>query len=212
MRTIQRPLFTPETEWVMPEELKNLTGAKEVAIDLETNDPNLKELGSGNVIGNGHIAGVSLAIEGWCGYYPIQHEQGGNMGVTMRMDLRTPLGFNHEKFSEVCNSHLSKGAIIEASEPLHAVIMDKKNALVRSFLRAIRTSGGRPVFKKKTGTSDMNILAEWQCPIIAYGPGDSTLDHTTREHLDLDEYEKAIKVLTSALMALQESTVHQHDM
>ena len=79
MRTIQQPLFTPETEWVMPEELKDLKGVKEIAIDLETNDPNLKELGSGNVIGNGHIAGVSLAIEGWCGYYPIQHEQGGNM-------------------------------------------------------------------------------------------------------------------------------------
>ena len=79
MRTIQQPLFTPETEWVMPEELKDLKGVKEIAVDLETNDPNLKELGSGNVIGNGHIAGVSLAIEGWCGYYPIQHEQGGNM-------------------------------------------------------------------------------------------------------------------------------------
>ena len=79
MRTIQQPLFTPETEWVMPEELKNLKGVKEIAVDLETNDPNLKELGSGNVIGNGHIAGVSLAIEGWAGYYPIQHEQGGNM-------------------------------------------------------------------------------------------------------------------------------------
>ena len=79
MRTIQQPLFTPETEWVMPEELKDLKGVKEIAIDLETNDPNLKELGSGNVIGNGHIAGVSLAIEGWAGYYPIQHEQGGNM-------------------------------------------------------------------------------------------------------------------------------------
>ena len=79
MRTIQQPLFTPETEWVMPEELKDLKGVKEIAVDLETNDPNLKELGSGNVIGNGHIAGVSLAIEGWAGYYPIQHEQGGNM-------------------------------------------------------------------------------------------------------------------------------------
>ena len=79
MRTIQQPLFTPETEWVMPEELKNLKGIKEIAVDLETNDPDLKELGSGNVIGNGHIAGVSLAIEGWSGYYPIQHEQGGNM-------------------------------------------------------------------------------------------------------------------------------------
>jgi len=79
VRTIQQPLFTPETEWVMPEELKNLKGIKEIAVDLETNDPDLKELGSGNVIGNGHIAGVSLAIEGWSGYYPIQHEQGGNM-------------------------------------------------------------------------------------------------------------------------------------
>ena len=86
MRTIQQPLFTPETEWVMPEELKNLKGVKEIAIDLETNDPDLKELGSGNVIGNGHIAGVSLAIEGWAGYYPIQHEQGGNMDRTLIVD------------------------------------------------------------------------------------------------------------------------------
>ena len=30
------PLFAPETEWVAPEELKDLSGAKEVAIDLET--------------------------------------------------------------------------------------------------------------------------------------------------------------------------------
>ena len=79
MRTIQTPLFTPETEWVMPEEIKNLKGAKEIAVDLETYDPDLKELGSGNVIGRGHIAGVAVAVEGWSGYYPIQHEQGGNM-------------------------------------------------------------------------------------------------------------------------------------
>ena len=85
MRTIQTPLFTPETEWVMPEEIKNLKGAKEIAIDLETYDPDLKELGSGNVIGKGHIAGVAVAVEGWSGYYPIQHEQGGNMDKTLIM-------------------------------------------------------------------------------------------------------------------------------
>ena len=51
MRSTQIPLFTPETEWVMPEELKDLRGCKEIAIDLETNDPHLKELGSGNVTG-----------------------------------------------------------------------------------------------------------------------------------------------------------------
>jgi len=95
VRTIQQPLFTPETEWVMPEELKDLKGVKEISIDLETNDPDLKELGSGNVIGNGHIAGVSLAIEGWAGYYPIQHEQGGNMDKTLVIDWLKNL-FNQE--------------------------------------------------------------------------------------------------------------------
>ena len=76
---MQTPLFTPETEWVMPEELKDLTGAKQIAIDLETNDPGLKELGSGNVTGKGHIAGVAVAVEGWSGYFPIGHESNGNM-------------------------------------------------------------------------------------------------------------------------------------
>ena len=79
MRHTQMPLFTPETEWVMPDELKDLRDAKEIAIDLETNDPYLKELGSGNVTNKGHIAGVAVAVEGWSGYFPIHHEQGGNM-------------------------------------------------------------------------------------------------------------------------------------
>ena len=60
-------------------ELKDLSGAKEVAIDLETMIQNLMTLGSGNVIGRGHIAGVAVAVEGWSGYYPIGHEGGGNM-------------------------------------------------------------------------------------------------------------------------------------
>ena len=63
----------------MPEELKDLHGYKEIAIDLETNDPELKELGSGNVTGKGHIAGIAVAVEGWSGYFPIHHESGGNM-------------------------------------------------------------------------------------------------------------------------------------
>ena len=79
MRSTQIPLFSPETEWVMPEELKDLKGYKKIAIDLETNDPNLKDLGSGNVAGEGHIAGIAVAVEGWSGYFPVHHEQGGNM-------------------------------------------------------------------------------------------------------------------------------------
>jgi DNA polymerase I-like protein with 3'-5' exonuclease and polymerase domains len=78
-RTFQQILFTPQTEWVVPEELKDLRGHKEIAIDLETCDPGLTERGSGNVTGRGFIVGISVAVEGWSGYYPIAHEGGGNM-------------------------------------------------------------------------------------------------------------------------------------
>ena len=78
-RTFQQVLFTPQTEWVVPEELKDLRGHKEIAIDLETCDPELTELGSGNVVGRGKIVGISVAVEGWSAYYPIAHEGGGNM-------------------------------------------------------------------------------------------------------------------------------------
>jgi len=78
-RTFQQILFTPQTEWVVPEELKDLQGHKEIAVDLETCDPELTERGSGNVVGRGHIVGVSVAVEGWSAYYPIAHDGGGNM-------------------------------------------------------------------------------------------------------------------------------------
>jgi LysW-gamma-L-lysine carboxypeptidase len=73
---------------------------------------------------------------------------------------------------------------------------DKNNPLVRGMLAAIRSQGQRPAFVLKTGTSDMNVVgARWSCPIVAYGPGDSNLDHTPNEHLPLAEYETAVAVL-----------------
>ena len=94
MRSSQAPLFTPDTEWVMPEELRDLRGHKEIAIDLETNDPQLLELGSGNVVGRGHIAGIAVSVEGWSGYYPIGHEQGGNL------DKKLVLGWLQDLFKQ----------------------------------------------------------------------------------------------------------------
>jgi LysW-gamma-L-lysine carboxypeptidase len=38
--------------------------------------------------------------------------------------------------------------------------------------------------------------------MVAYGPGDSALDHTPQEHIEIDEYQRAIKVLTQALVQL----------
>jgi LysW-gamma-L-lysine carboxypeptidase len=79
---------------------------------------------------------------------------------------------------------------------------DRQNALARSFLAAIRSvdTEVQPGFVVKTGTSDMNVVGPlWRCPIVAYGPGDSALDHTPNEHLSLDEYWRAICVLEAML-------------
>jgi len=79
---------------------------------------------------------------------------------------------------------------------------DRQNALVRSFLSAIRAAdaGVQPGFVLKTGTSDMNVVGPiWRCPIVAYGPGDSALDHTPQEHLPLDEYWRAVAVVENML-------------
>ena len=45
----------------------------------------LKELGSGNVTGKGHIAGIAVAVEGWSGYYPIQHQSKWKYGQKTRV-------------------------------------------------------------------------------------------------------------------------------
>ena len=57
------------------------------------------------------------------------------------------------------------------------------------FLRAIRGEGGIPRFTLKLGTSDMTVVGPvWGCPIVAYGPGDASLDHTPEERIVLDDY------------------------
>jgi len=80
---------------------------------------------------------------------------------------------------------------------------EKNTPLVRALLRAIRAEGGRPRFKLKTGTSDMNIVGPaWGCPIVAYGPGDAALDHTPNEHIEIEEFRRGVGVLARALETL----------
>jgi LysW-gamma-L-lysine carboxypeptidase len=38
--------------------------------------------------------------------------------------------------------------------------------------------------------------------MVAYGPGDSSLDHTPHEHIDLNEFLRAIEVLAKVLEKL----------
>jgi len=76
---MQTPLFKPQTEWLPPENFPDLSKYDEIAIDLETKDPDLIKMGSGSVVGKGDVTGIAVAVAGWSGYYPIAHEGGGNM-------------------------------------------------------------------------------------------------------------------------------------
>jgi LysW-gamma-L-lysine carboxypeptidase len=79
---------------------------------------------------------------------------------------------------------------------------DPKSLLVRTLTGAIReiSPDTRPRILYKTGTSDMNVVGPaWRCPIAAFGPGDSSLDHTPQEQLVLDEYLQACRVLERAI-------------
>ena len=75
-----KPLvFKAQTEWVKPTEFPDLTQADVIAIDLETCDPDLKTKGSGAVVGRGKVVGIAVAVDGYSGYFPFDHEGGGNL-------------------------------------------------------------------------------------------------------------------------------------
>jgi len=131
---------------------------------------------------------------------------GGSDGVVdtahLDLSLRLPPGCNLSRLKERLHD-LAKGGVVVCSEGDPAYRAPKNSPLVRAFLAGIRANDGQPAFVVKTGTSDMNVVGPaWGCPILAYGPGDSSLDHTPHEHISLREYGRAIDVLESVLLTL----------
>jgi len=122
--------------------------------------------------------------------------------VTMRINVRWPLGLDDEAFVNTLRE-MAGDAEIRADSFEVPYRGEKRTPLTSAFLRSIRQNDGQPRFKVKTGTSDMNVVGPaWNCPIVAYGPGDSQLDHTPNEHISLDEYLKAIDVLAGVLQTI----------
>ena len=83
---LQIPMFTNNPEWVPPSELPDLTDCKEIAIDVETRDPNLKNKGPGWPTKDGEVIGYAVATHHWSGYLPVKHFGGGNLdnGIVRR--------------------------------------------------------------------------------------------------------------------------------
>ena len=72
-------MIEAQTEWVKPTEFPDLRQADTIAIDLETHDPDLKSLGTGSIVGRGKVVGIAIAVDGYTGYFPFDHEGGGNL-------------------------------------------------------------------------------------------------------------------------------------
>lgn len=122
--------------------------------------------------------------------------------VELKISWRTPPWFELEPWLLAARELAAPGEL-ELLESVPAHRDGSRTPLVRAFLPAIRAQGGTPRFKQKTGTSDMNVVGPaWGCPILAYGPGDSTLDHTPHEHVDLNELARSVAVLTTAIERL----------
>ena len=135
----------------------------------------------------------------------INSKMDGPLGVVeLELSFRLPIDSDTDQLEEMLKD-IAAGLRIEQLRvellgEEKAVRTSKNTPLVRALLSAIRQSGGKPKFVYKTGTSDMNVIApHWNCPIVAYGPGDSSLDHMPGERIDIAEFLKSIKILRDCL-------------
>lgn len=132
-------------------------------------------------------------------------ESWAGLQVGARLPLEVPPEAWYQRFSQVAGD----ASVEPTGFPIPAYLVEKNTPLVRAFLAGVREGGGRPGFVVKTGTADMNIVAPtWGCPVVAYGPGDSSLDHTALEHISIAEYARAVEVLKSVLYRLTTAQGH----
>lgn len=127
---------------------------------------------------------------------------GGAERVEAIVDLRIPPGTRAESLL----SELPRDGAPERIEPLVQLDPyegDRLDPVVAALSHGIRALGGRPTLWRKTGTSDLNLVAPaWKVRGAAYGPGDSRLDHTDGEFLEIEDLERSVRVLAHAFEEL----------
>jgi len=134
--------------------------------------------------------------------------------VEMNIDIRVPIQFSTAQVTEQLMKIVSKYQAANPKIAVKAEVLDtvepfevnKSSPVVHGM-----SSSGRKLLNKpatllhKTGTGDMNILGKaMSLPIVTYGPGDSHLDHTVDEHIEIAEYLQAINVYKETILKLSE--------
>ncbi len=120
--------------------------------------------------------------------------------ASMKVVARLPVGVTAEAWINSLGEVVADDELVPLGSSVPPYQAEKNTPLVRAFLRGVRAAGGDPRFVLKTGTADLNLVAPvWGCPAVAYGPGDSALDHTPDEHISLAEYQRSVAVLVDVL-------------
>jgi LysW-gamma-L-lysine carboxypeptidase len=132
----------------------------------------------------------------------------------MNLDIRVPIQYSttqvYDKMMKIIASYQNanpkvgiKASVLDTVEPFEA---NKASPLVHVFSSAVRKVLNKPAtLLRKTGTGDMNILGKaMNLPIVTYGPGESHLDHTVDEHIEIKEYLDAIQVYKETILRLAE--------
>jgi len=128
--------------------------------------------------------------------------EGSSEHVEIGVNLRLPPGVATGEIVAFLeeNGLAGRTEVVDRSE---AVEVDPRNVVVRALCAGIRREGAQPTLLRKLGTSDMNLaVPAWDCPAAAYGPGDSHLDHTDAESLEVEEFRRSIAVLEGAFTLL----------
>jgi DNA polymerase I-like protein with 3'-5' exonuclease and polymerase domains len=175
------PLFPRTSEWVPPASFPDLSDAKEIAIDLETCDPNLERFGPGWPRNDGYVVGYAIAVEGWRGYFPVAHEGGGNLdrGIVERfirrvLELPSPKIMHNAAYDLgwlFASGFNVRGRIIDTM--VAAACIDENrfsyalNALGFDYLKEVKSEQGL-----KEAAQDFNVHAKkelWKLPAMYVG-------------------------------------------
>jgi len=101
-------------------------------------------------------------------------------------------------------NHEGVRILFAVKDHTEAFLGQEDSIVIRAFRYAIRkTMKCQVSLVKKTGTSDMNLFAKpYSIPMIAYGPGDSSLDHTDEERINLNEYLNSVEIYANAIQQI----------
>ena len=180
--TLQMAMFPPKTEWIPPSELPDLSQAKEIAIDVETRDPNLKQLGPGWARKDGEIVGYAVATSEWSGYVPVNHFGGGNLDKRivekwMQSVLSTPSkkimhNAQYDLGWLLASGYKVNGRVIDTM--ITASLLDENrfsyslNALAYDYLNKTKSEKTLQEAAKSFGVDPKGEL--WKLPAMYVGP------------------------------------------